>query len=218
VRSGTAMSYHGMQVYRPHVGALSFVLVSSHSLLPHVVVATPAFSATFILPHHCRMFFWFTLQAMGSKEQWDNAEAMMREALELFGKPWKINKGDGAFYGPKVRGGGLMAVLLLRSGACRVLCASCEDPSLFPPRPRHLGVRLPVSQIDIKVFDALGRPHQCATVQLDFQLPIRFKLRYRGKDQAKEDAEVGQGCVCVFLTVVSPSVATLFIVAILYPS
>jgi threonyl-tRNA synthetase len=44
-------------------------------------------------------------------------------------------------------------------------------------------------QIDIKVFDALGRPHQCATVQLDFQLPIRFKLRYRGKDQAKEDAE-----------------------------
>lgn len=35
-------------------------------------------------------------------------------------------------------------------------------------------------QIDIRVFDALGRPHQCATIQLDFQLPIRFKLRYKG--------------------------------------
>ncbi len=40
---------------------------------------------------------------MGSKELWDGAESMMKEALDLFGKPWKINKGDGAFYGPKVR-------------------------------------------------------------------------------------------------------------------
>ena len=31
-------------------------------------------------------------------------------------------------------------------------------------------------KIDIKVFDALERIHQCATVQLDFQLPIRFNL------------------------------------------
>jgi threonyl-tRNA synthetase len=29
-------------------------------------------------------------------------------------------------------------------------------------------------KIDIKVFDALERMHQCATVQLDFQLPIRY--------------------------------------------
>jgi len=36
-------------------------------------------------------------------------------------------------------------------------------------------------KIDIKVFDALRRKHQCATVQLDFQLPIRFKLRYTAK-------------------------------------
>merc|ERR1711988_430064 len=33
-------------------------------------------------------------------------------------------------------------------------------------------------KIDIKVFDALERKHQCATVQLDFQMPIRFNLRY----------------------------------------
>ena len=31
-------------------------------------------------------------------------------------------------------------------------------------------------KIDITVFDALKRKFQCATVQLDFQLPIRFKL------------------------------------------
>ena len=39
-------------------------------------------------------------------------------------------------------------------------------------------------KIDIKVYDALERAHQCATIQLDFQLPIRFDLRY--KNSAKE--------------------------------
>jgi threonyl-tRNA synthetase len=33
-------------------------------------------------------------------------------------------------------------------------------------------------KIDIKVMDAMDRIHQCATVQLDFQLPIRFELQY----------------------------------------
>lgn len=37
-------------------------------------------------------------------------------------------------------------------------------------------------KIDIKIKDALGRYHQCATIQLDFQLPIRFNLTYVGKD------------------------------------
>lgn len=37
-----------------------------------------------------------------------------------------------------------------------------------------------VSQIDIKIKDAIGRYHQCATIQLDFQLPIRFNLTYVG--------------------------------------
>lgn len=34
-------------------------------------------------------------------------------------------------------------------------------------------------KIDIKIFDALKRKHQCATIQLDFQLPIRFNLQYQ---------------------------------------
>ncbi|KAF5026766.1 hypothetical protein F66182_1120 [Fusarium sp. NRRL 66182] len=33
-------------------------------------------------------------------------------------------------------------------------------------------------KIDITVYDALRREHQCATIQLDFNLPRRFKLRY----------------------------------------
>uniref|UniRef100_A0A6Q2XCS5 threonine--tRNA ligase n=1 Tax=Esox lucius TaxID=8010 RepID=A0A6Q2XCS5_ESOLU len=36
--------------------------------------------------------------------------------------------------------------------------------------------------IDIKIKDAIGRYHQCATIQLDFQLPIRFNLTFVGKD------------------------------------
>jgi hypothetical protein len=55
----------------------------------------------------------------------------LADALNAFGRPWKINKGDGAFYGPK---------------------------------------------IDILVTDALKREHQCATIQLDFNLPERFNL------------------------------------------
>lgn len=42
-------------------------------------------------------------------------------------------------------------------------------------------------KIDVQVRDALGRSHQCATVQLDFQLPLRFKLTYRNAENGKHD-------------------------------
>jgi threonyl-tRNA synthetase len=71
---------------------------------------------------------------LGADELWDKAEAALENALNKFGRPWKLNPGDGAFYGPK---------------------------------------------IDIKVFDAFKRAHQCGTVQLDFQNPIRFNLQYK---------------------------------------
>ncbi|XP_021536169.1 threonine--tRNA ligase 2, cytoplasmic [Neomonachus schauinslandi] len=74
---------------------------------------------------------------LGDVEIWDEAEKQLQNSLVEFGKPWKINPGDGAFYGPK---------------------------------------------IDIKIKDAIGRYHQCATIQLDFQLPIRFNLTYVSKD------------------------------------
>uniref|UniRef100_G3PDA6 threonine--tRNA ligase n=1 Tax=Gasterosteus aculeatus aculeatus TaxID=481459 RepID=G3PDA6_GASAC len=37
-------------------------------------------------------------------------------------------------------------------------------------------------KIDILIKDAIGRQHQCATIQLDFQLPIKFDLQYVGRD------------------------------------
>lgn len=42
-------------------------------------------------------------------------------------------------------------------------------------------------KIDIMISDALHRWHQCATIQLDFQLPQRFELQYQ--DQADASAE-----------------------------
>eukprot|EP00980_Cylindrotheca_fusiformis_P006451 scaffold1376_cov125-Cylindrotheca_fusiformis.AAC.17 len=46
-------------------------------------------------------------------------------------------------------------------------------------------------KIDIKVMDAMDRVHQCATVQLDFQLPIRFDLKYTtdSKEEGKQFAK-----------------------------
>ena len=85
---------------------------------------------------------------LGSAKLWDMAEQSLTDALNKFGKPWKINPGDGAFYGPK---------------------------------------------IDIKLFDALGRTHQCGTVQLDFQLPIRFNLMYKTEETVTKDENEEKG-------------------------
>jgi len=40
-------------------------------------------------------------------------------------------------------------------------------------------------KIDMIVKDSLGRDWQLATIQLDFQLPLRFNLTYEGKDSKK---------------------------------
>jgi threonyl-tRNA synthetase len=39
---------------------------------------------------------------IGTVESWDAATDALREALDSIGKPYKINEGDGAFYGPKI--------------------------------------------------------------------------------------------------------------------
>lgn len=84
-------------------------------------------------------------QFLGDLESWEKAEAALTEALNEFGKPWEINEGDGAFYGPK---------------------------------------------IDISVNDAMRRKFQCATLQLDFQLPSRFNLSYVAEDENKRERPV----------------------------
>jgi len=40
-------------------------------------------------------------------------------------------------------------------------------------------------KIDFHVVDAIGRNWQCATIQLDYQLPERFQLKYIGADNAE---------------------------------
>lgn len=48
-------------------------------------------------------------------------------------------------------------------------------------------------KIDITISDALRREHQCATIQLDFQLPQRFKLEYNTGEIIKtKEGEVGE--------------------------
>ncbi|PZD95560.1 threonine--tRNA ligase [Paenibacillus sambharensis] len=71
--------------------------------------------------------------SMGSDEQWEAAEAALSDVLGQSGLPYRLNPGDGAFYGPK---------------------------------------------IDFHIKDALNRSHQCATIQLDFQMPEKFDLSY----------------------------------------
>ncbi len=37
-------------------------------------------------------------------------------------------------------------------------------------------------KIDVDIQDSMGREWQCATIQIDYQLPLRFKLEYVGED------------------------------------
>ncbi len=41
-------------------------------------------------------------QRIGDDDTWDRAEAALKSALEATGRPYTINEGDGAFYGPKI--------------------------------------------------------------------------------------------------------------------
>jgi threonyl-tRNA synthetase len=41
-------------------------------------------------------------KSIGSDEMWQKAEAALQRSLEKSGKKWKLNPGDGAFYGPKI--------------------------------------------------------------------------------------------------------------------
>lgn len=78
--------------------------------------------------------------SMGSDALWEKAESALKAVLDGSGVEYRINEGDGAFYGPK---------------------------------------------IDFHIRDALKRSHQCATIQLDFQMPEKFDLSYVGEDNQR---------------------------------
>jgi threonyl-tRNA synthetase len=48
-------------------------------------------------------------------------------------------------------------------------------------------------KIDITISDALRRDHQCATIQLDFQLPQAFELEYMTAEAASKTKGSAQG-------------------------
>ncbi|PGS47470.1 threonine--tRNA ligase [Bacillus sp. AFS041924] len=79
--------------------------------------------------------------SMGSEELWNSAEQALENVLKSENLDFKLNPGDGAFYGPK---------------------------------------------IDFHIQDALKRSWQCATIQLDFQMPEKFDLTYVNEDNQKE--------------------------------
>lgn len=41
-------------------------------------------------------------QFIGTQAEWDQAESALKGALDATGQSWTLNKGDGAFYGPKI--------------------------------------------------------------------------------------------------------------------
>ncbi len=41
-------------------------------------------------------------KSIGSDEEWEQAEGMLKDALESLGREYVLNPGDGAFYGPKI--------------------------------------------------------------------------------------------------------------------
>jgi threonyl-tRNA synthetase len=68
-----------------------------------------AFLMDFILGHYDAFGLSSSLkfatrpeQRIGSDEEWDRAEAALREALDGTGRAYTVEVGDGAFYGPKI--------------------------------------------------------------------------------------------------------------------
>ncbi|KAJ3341771.1 hypothetical protein HDU93_004155 [Gonapodya sp. JEL0774] len=133
----------GIQGLKP-MNCPGHCLVFANQILSEIASTLSLISATYDKLGFTSYSFCLSTRpakSMGSREQWDEAERDLRMALNNAGKPWTVNPGDGAFYGPK---------------------------------------------IDVHVTDALGRMHQMATVQLDFQLPMRFGLSCVDENGEKE--------------------------------
>ncbi|MCM8758743.1 MAG: threonine--tRNA ligase [Candidatus Omnitrophica bacterium] len=78
---------------------------------------------------------------VGTIENWEKATRALESALSKRSINYKIDPGEGVFYGPK---------------------------------------------IDIKIKDCLKRTWQCSTIQVDFNIPERFGLKYVNQDNQFE--------------------------------
>ena len=79
-------------------------------------------------------------KSIGTDEMWRNGEVALEAALKKNSLEYRVNPGEGAFYGPK---------------------------------------------LEFNVTDAIGRPWQLGTIQVDYALPERFKLTFIGADNAE---------------------------------
>lgn len=57
---------------------------------------------TFNLSYRCELSTRPEKNTIGTDEDWELATKALKEALDASGKPYRINEGDGAFYGPKI--------------------------------------------------------------------------------------------------------------------
>jgi len=58
--------------------------------------------APFNLRHHIELSTKPEKNAVGTKEDWDLSTDILQQTLLEYGRPYTINQGDGAFYGPKI--------------------------------------------------------------------------------------------------------------------
>ena len=58
--------------------------------------------STFGLKYHLELSTKPDKNTIGSDEEWEIATKGLKDALDESGRPYKINPGDGAFYGPKI--------------------------------------------------------------------------------------------------------------------
>ena len=72
---------------------------------------------------------------LGEIATWDKAEAELTRALNASGRAWKVNPGDGAFYGPKIDILLFDALKRKHQVRCCTHAAACPQPPLTPPPP-----------------------------------------------------------------------------------
>lgn len=121
--------------------------------------------------------------ALGSKETWDMAEDALRTAMNEFcGIPAKVPLPGGdqtfVFDGSIVSHKQMKRVVeaIAKKGAEAV--GGYAGPTFEPWELNEGDGAFYGPKIDIVVEDALRRRHQLATIQLDFQLPERFGLKF----------------------------------------
>lgn len=118
---------------------------------------------------------------LGSEETWDEAEARLRESLNRFcgipeSLPDPFNPGKTFSFDGKPESVKKLKAVIHKAEKKEIdwsgplhgnaWTENAGDGAFYGPK------------IDIIVEDALRRRHQCATIQLDFNLPQRFGLKY----------------------------------------